>query len=133
MQIGAAFWVSLLCLSCCEVFWHERCLHAAQLACRVTLCMPCALSGAFTHALACSSSDLPNFFASTKFFACLDLLESKELFEATEMVQDATFCAQLVVQNCSDQYLSSLCNYADECGLTLCLMAGSFQEFRKVL
>ena len=34
-----------------------------------------------------SSSDLPNFFASTKFFACLDLLESKELFEATEMVR----------------------------------------------
>lgn len=35
----------------------------------------------------CSTSDLPNFFASTKFFACLDLLESKELFEATEMVR----------------------------------------------
>ena len=37
--------------------------------------------------MSCSSSDLPNFFASTKFFACLDLLESKELFEATEMVR----------------------------------------------
>ncbi|CAL8463928.1 g3463 [Coccomyxa elongata] len=34
-----------------------------------------------------SSSDLPNFFASTKFFACLDLLESQELFEATQMVK----------------------------------------------
>ncbi|EIE18912.1 patatin-domain-containing protein, partial [Coccomyxa subellipsoidea C-169] len=29
----------------------------------------------------------PNFFASTKFFACLDLLESQELFEATQMVK----------------------------------------------
>ena len=36
--------------------------------------------------MVCSSSDLPNFFASTKFFACLDLLESQELFEATQMV-----------------------------------------------
>ncbi len=34
-----------------------------------------------------STSDLPNFFASTKFFACLDLLESQELFEATQMVR----------------------------------------------
>ena len=34
---------------------------------------------------ACSTSDLPNFFASTKFFACLDLLESQELFEATQI------------------------------------------------
>jgi hypothetical protein len=37
-------------------------------------------------ALIRSASDLPNFFASTKFFACLDLLESQELFEATQMV-----------------------------------------------
>ena len=64
-----------------------------------------ASSGALTHLLACSSSDLPNFFASTKFFACLDLLESKELFEATEMVQDATLCAQLLEQSCSDPCL----------------------------
>lgn len=42
------------------------------------------MTSCFLH---CSSSDLPNFFASTKFFACLDLLESKELFEATEMVR----------------------------------------------
>ena len=40
--------------------------------------------------MARSSSDLPNFFASTKFFACLDLLESQELFEATQMVRQPT-------------------------------------------
>ena len=32
------------------------------------------------------SSEVPNFFASTKFFSCLDLKESQELFEATQMV-----------------------------------------------
>ena len=52
------------------------------------LCQWQAQSWHLSHILSwCSSSDLPNFFASTKFFACLDLLESKELFEATEMVQ----------------------------------------------
>ena len=45
----------------------------------------------------CSSSDLPNFFASTKFFACLDLLESKELFEATEMVRTSLTSSQLCI------------------------------------
>ena len=34
-----------------------------------------------------SSSELPNFFASTKFFACLDLMESQELFESTQMAR----------------------------------------------
>ena len=34
-----------------------------------------------------SSSELPNFFASTKFFACLDLIESQELFESTQMAR----------------------------------------------
>ena len=34
-----------------------------------------------------SSTELPNFFASTKFFACLDLIESQELFESTQMVR----------------------------------------------
>ncbi|KAK9808186.1 hypothetical protein WJX73_006212 [Symbiochloris irregularis] len=34
-----------------------------------------------------NSSEVPNFFASTKFFSCLDLKESQELFEATQMVQ----------------------------------------------
>ena len=29
---------------------------------------------------------MPNFFASTKFFSCLDLKESQELFEQTQMV-----------------------------------------------
>ena len=30
---------------------------------------------------------MPNFFASTKFFSCLDLKESQELFEQTQMVR----------------------------------------------
>ena len=29
-----------LSVSCCEVFWHERCLHAIQSACRVTPALP---------------------------------------------------------------------------------------------
>ena len=32
------------------------------------------------------SSDAPNFFASTKFFACLDLKESQQLYEASQLV-----------------------------------------------
>ena len=86
------------CLSravrCCSM--QASCMQPKQRTERHPACPGVrALSGAFTFSLACSSSDLPNFFASTKFFACLDLLESKELFEATEMVQNATFCAQL--------------------------------------
>ena len=30
---------------------------------------------------------MPNFFNSTKFFSCLDLKESQELFETTQMVR----------------------------------------------
>ena len=32
-------------------------------------------------------NEVPNFFASTKFFSCLDLKESQELFEQTQMVR----------------------------------------------
>ena len=35
-------------------------------------------------ASASAHSETPNFFASTKFFACLELEESQELFEAAE-------------------------------------------------
>ena len=34
-----------------------------------------------------SSSDTPNFFASTKLLACLDLQHSQELYEAAQMVR----------------------------------------------
>jgi len=37
--------------------------------------------------LCSSAAELPNFFASTKFFSCLDLKESQELFEASQMVR----------------------------------------------
>ncbi len=35
-----------------------------------------------------SSSDTPNFFASTKLLACLDLQHSQELYEAAQMVRN---------------------------------------------
>ena len=35
---------------------------------------------------ACRSSELPNFIASTKFFACLDLSESQELLEQAYVI-----------------------------------------------
>ena len=35
---------------------------------------------------ACRSSELPNFIASTKFFACLDLSESQELLEQAHVI-----------------------------------------------
>lgn len=52
-------------------------------------CMLCAiiLFSKFKNYLICSSDgDLPNFFASTKFFSCLEMRESQELFEATQVV-----------------------------------------------
>ena len=47
----------------------------------------CSLCCLLRAVCCCSSAtELPNFFASTKFFSCLDLKESQELFEATQMV-----------------------------------------------
>ncbi len=34
-----------------------------------------------------SDADHANFFATTKFFACLDLKESQELYEASQLVR----------------------------------------------
>ena len=38
------------------------------------------------HGCAMCRNEVPNFFNSTKFFSCLDLKESQELFETTQMV-----------------------------------------------
>lgn len=45
--------------------------------------------GSLTASVCCSpagTSEAPNFFASTKFFACLDLKESQQLYEASQLV-----------------------------------------------
>ncbi|KAK9814559.1 hypothetical protein WJX72_007850 [[Myrmecia] bisecta] len=47
----------------------------------------------------------PNFFASTKFFACLDLKESQELYEAAELVKVE---ANQVLFQCGDDSESGI-------------------------
>ena len=38
------------------------------------------------HWFLCRPKDHANFFATTKFFSCLDLAESQELLESSQMV-----------------------------------------------
>ena len=54
----------------------SNCTAAASQLRHTTAWLPCA----------CRSSELPNFIASTKFFACLDLSESQELLEQARVI-----------------------------------------------
>ena len=68
---------SILCHRnvCTVCIPQPRAVHA------VCLCVATSYNGCAVH-----RNEVPNFFNSTKFFSCLDLKESQELFETTQMV-----------------------------------------------
>jgi hypothetical protein len=57
-------------------------------------------------------SDAPNFFASTKFFACLDLKESQQLYEASQLVRTHG------IHLCSCALSFALCPGTSPCTMT---------------
>ena len=64
---------------------------------------------------------MPNFFNSTKFFSCLDLKESQELFKTTQMVRCVSDCRDLcpsawVSQNQRTYHQQDVIQQSTACG-----------------
>ena len=66
--------IDLVCVIVMSAYRHQLSMLAARVL----------LYG--SHGRAMCRNEVPNFFNSTKFFSCLDLKESQELFETTQMV-----------------------------------------------
>ena len=74
--------------ACCQAPAGQGSCQAISF-CAAMRPLPCSAEGPRCQQqlpCVCRSSELPNFIASTKFFACLDLSESQELLEQARVI-----------------------------------------------